>query len=237
VQPVFWSLSVEAFFYLCFPLIYRGIQPLQSRTLGALAVVIYVAMVSTAMLGRAYSGLAFWFVYISPPARLLEFLIGVTLGEALRRSDLPRIPSAIAASAVVGGLLVMPYVPASFRPATVMLWPFVLVISAAYQADAAGRTSLLAWRPMVVAGTWSYAFYLLHATTIGLTVDVLSGPNANSYLVASVALVVASSAAGIAYCFWEMPTQSLIRGWLVGSLTSASPTRAGLRRAGLKNSV
>jgi peptidoglycan/LPS O-acetylase OafA/YrhL len=101
VQPVFWSLSVEAFFYLCFPLIYRRMQLLQSRTLGALAIAVYVMIFSTAVLGRAYDGLAFWLVYIAPPTRLLEFLIGIALGEALRRGDIPRVSFVMAASALV----------------------------------------------------------------------------------------------------------------------------------------
>jgi peptidoglycan/LPS O-acetylase OafA/YrhL len=222
VQPVFWSLSVEAFFYLCFPMIYRRIRRLQSKALGTVAVVVYATMLSAAALGRSYDGVAFWLVYIAPPVRLLEFVIGVVIGEALRRGDFPRIPSAIAASAVVAGFFVMPYAPASFRPAAVTLWPFVLVIAAAYQADTSGRTSLLAWQPMVMAGTWSYAFYLLHTATIGAVVSVFSRVQSGSYVVVTAAVSVATIAAGIAHHYLELPAQRRLRTFATCTLDYAA---------------
>lgn len=85
VQPVFWSLSVEAFFYLCFPWIYRHMRPLRDQHLGVLAIALYLGVLIVAGLGRSFEGFAFWFVYVAPPVRMLEFLVGMVLAEALRR--------------------------------------------------------------------------------------------------------------------------------------------------------
>lgn len=106
----------------------------------------------------------------------------------------------------------MPYALASFRPAAVMLVPFALIIASAYQSDTASAHSPLAWKPLVVAGTWSYAFYLIHSTVIGVTRGLATGSLSNSYVVMTLAIVVAAIASGVAYRFCELPAQEHLKG-------------------------
>jgi peptidoglycan/LPS O-acetylase OafA/YrhL len=108
---VTWSLSVEMFFYLVFPLAIvllrrlrgRGLAVTAAVTLGLMAIlplIVALAGVDT------YSNLYYWLFFVFPPYRFGEFLLGMVLARAMIGGL--RVPApartALAATAGVAGL-------------------------------------------------------------------------------------------------------------------------------------
>jgi peptidoglycan/LPS O-acetylase OafA/YrhL len=80
-----WSLSCEAFFYLCFPLLLLAVDRLPRRRLWAATGTVLAAVCLMPVVALALPGdLRYWFVYVFPPVRLLEFLIGILLARIVR---------------------------------------------------------------------------------------------------------------------------------------------------------
>lgn len=167
-SAVFWSLSCEAFFYLAFPLIHRLVAPRTTPIViavgvGAAAISIGVAL---AAIGMTETPFTRWLLIIFPPLRLLEFVLGVTLGIVFRRGFRLKWPlwATIPLAAVaVWAASIAPY---SLSRYAVTLVPFVILVASLATSDLAGRRNPLRWKPIVELGVWSYCFYLLHAMVL-----------------------------------------------------------------------
>jgi peptidoglycan/LPS O-acetylase OafA/YrhL len=176
-NPVSWSLSAEAFFYLVFPFVIRPI--LRSKPY---ALVVYGVVLVGLDLGFRWWAFNEYLphhddvfhllvVLRVPPYRLLEFLLGIVVASAMKQGWRPRIPLSAAlllvAADVAGiwwcmreGWLGQYWWNQMLTPA------FAVLIVAAAGADLAGRRSVFRARPLVVLGDWSYAFYLIHLSVI-----------------------------------------------------------------------
>jgi mycarose O-acyltransferase len=174
VNNVSWSLCCEVLFYLAFPLLYRLVGRVQASwlwpsaiavTAGAFALPLIAAAVlpGTPAWGNASGGLyRFWFVYMFPPARLLDFVLGILLARILiegRRIPL-RLGGAVALA--VAAYALAPLFSGSFFLVAVTLLPLGLLILAAAAEDADGRPTWMSKRVMVRLGELSFAFYLWH---------------------------------------------------------------------------
>lgn len=169
-NAVFWSLSCEAFFYLVFPLIHRLVAPRRTRTVIAVGVVAAAVSlgVGFAAIGMTETPFTRWLLIIFPPLRLMEFIVGVTLGILFRRGF--RLPWPLwvtvpLAAVAVWGASVAPYSLSRFA---VTLVPFVILVASLATSDLAGRWNALRWKPIVELGVWSYCFYLLHAMVLSV---------------------------------------------------------------------
>lgn len=224
-NPAAWMLSVEAFFYAVHPWLMRPLSRLHQR--GALC----VAGGATAFGFITYAAIDLFPATMShiplPPLRLYEFVLGMALGWAMRQGWRPRLPLTVpvlACGAFFGALhrsdnlaslhslngLIVPYTEA------IVAVLCAGVVIAAANADLTGRSRLLAWRPIVALGEWSYAFYLVHATVMYALLEVVgvrtdSGGVAVIWWLGVLSVTVALSAGlhlGI-----EKPVERRLRTW------------------------
>ena len=174
-NTVSWSLSCELFFYVCLPFV----LPLLHRTRpGVLwAVVIAVPLLIIALWPAQQlvpEENRWWFTQVFPPVRSLEFWMGVAAAELMRRGRW-RGPGLGAATV---GFVVLWFVAGGWIRAE--LWAgllavaYILVITAAADADVRGRRTPWRNRPMVWLGEVSFAFYLVHVFVM-ITVLRLAG--------------------------------------------------------------
>ncbi|WP_405146068.1 acyltransferase family protein [Sphaerisporangium sp. NBC_01403] len=168
-----WSLSCEALFYLCFPLMARYIRRIRPERLWAWAGVIVAVTVAIPSLskllpeqplipGFPMTESQMWFVMQFPPVRMLEFVFGMILARIVMTGR--RLPLGLGGSLALGVALyaLAPLLPLSYTVVAIWIVPLGLIIAAGAAGDAKGRTSWIGSRPMVKLGEWSYAFYMWH---------------------------------------------------------------------------
>ncbi|MEV7330490.1 acyltransferase [Micromonospora sp. NPDC093244] len=163
INTVSWSLSCEFFFYLCLPLV----LPLLRRARPALLWTLVVALPLLILALWPAQHLVpedsrWWFTQIFPPARSLEFWLGAVAAELMRRG-LWRGPGLTVASAIFVATWVAAaqWIRAELWT-TLLAVAYLLVITAAADADVRGRRSPWRSRPLVWLGEVSFAFYLVH---------------------------------------------------------------------------
>jgi peptidoglycan/LPS O-acetylase OafA/YrhL len=225
-NPVAWSLSAEAFFYLLFPLVIRPILRTRPAVLAALA----AAMVGVDIAFRKlsvdyylphhndlYHGLM---LQRLPAYRAVEFVLGVVLAAALIRGWRPRVP--VSAALAVLGLDVFAmwwaqrehWLGGSWT--SQLLSPaLALLILAVAVRDLDGRPSVLRTRPLLRLGEWSYCFYLIHVSVIFGLARYDRPPRTASwsnlgYVAGWLAVAVLLSWA--CYRFVERPAEKWLRG-------------------------
>ncbi|MFI6039942.1 acyltransferase family protein [Streptomyces sp. NPDC051315] len=173
VNGVSWSLSCEAFFYALFPLwhgLIRRIRPEHlwywaSGAVGAVLLVPFVTLLLPDQPQLAWEPTPvydFWFVYLFPVTRTLEFVLGILLARIVLTGKWIDVRPGAAALAFVAGYAVSLYVPDLWGYAAATVVPLALLIPAFALRDVRGERSLTASRAMVWLGDISFAFYLLH---------------------------------------------------------------------------
>jgi peptidoglycan/LPS O-acetylase OafA/YrhL len=177
-NPASWTLSCEMFFYALHPFVVRPMLRWGLALLAGGAILIGVALYVVSDMALDWPArITGWLLYISPLFRVGEFLLGMLLAAALRRGY--RLPAYLVPSTIL--LAAWFYLYYQFSPQhlsgqgqivvadlSYVALPLLygLIIAAAAQRDLAGKRSLLAAKPLVVLGQWSYALYLVHATII-----------------------------------------------------------------------
>ena len=172
LNGVSWSLSCEVAFYLVLPLLLPWARRQRPRTLWLAALLCWGLGNSVTL----YAALAQRYVdavYVFPPLRLGEFLLGVVLAVQMRRGWRLPTPIAIALSVVGMGCMAATWdrFPAADIGAALL---FTAVVAQAAQRDLERPDGLLAHRWLVYAGQVSFAFYLVHELVI-LNVADLTG--------------------------------------------------------------
>ncbi|WBB81911.1 acyltransferase [Micromonospora sp. WMMD882] len=239
-----WSLSVDLFFYLLFPLL----LPLAKRIPGnrlwwwvAGIGVLVLALPSLAMLlpaepkfpdsyeGTMLEGVSrypFYALLIFPPARMLDFLLGILVARIVLTGrwinfGVPKAVLLAAASYVVGL-----FVPFYYTLDAINAIPMAMLIGALTVAESRGGRSWLAHPVLRRLGEASFAFYLVHEivlisvrATMGFETQLSLG---QSLLSVSVALAVSLALAFALYHWLEMP---VMRKW-AGSRRSAKNSAA-----------
>jgi peptidoglycan/LPS O-acetylase OafA/YrhL len=209
-NSVSWSLSDEIFFYAMFPLFVGPIAALRRESLvRLLAVLVAVGLLVPVVVDN------FWFVFVNPVFRLLEFAIGVVLCRLLL--DGARLPVSMPAAAA---LAITAYVAAAWAPdrlmlSAVTLVPFALLVFVCAQSDLRGRSAYGLHRPWLVRlGQWSYAFYLTHALVVSAFVRAAEGRIDGSVARVVVMLGAYGTSIVAAYCLYalvEHPLEKRIR--------------------------
>ncbi len=224
-----WSISDEAFFYACFPVLAvlgsHWVAP-QARS----RILLYGLLLWAAGLALAASGdWSWWKLYTLPTTRLIDFAVGMLAGYAFLRPS--RAVSAAAATrneiaallAFALAMLALPSVPWPLRPALWMMpWAAFAILTFAEGRGAISR--FLSHPACVRLGEISFAFYLVHHTVL-LIVQRFAGDGAFTVLAA----FALSLAASLALFLWvETPARHWIRS--VAESPAPRAQRAGVRR-------
>jgi peptidoglycan/LPS O-acetylase OafA/YrhL len=211
---VTWSLSVEMFFYLVFPLAIVLLRRLRGRGLAVTAAVTLTLMevlpLAVALAGvDTHSNLYYWLFFVFPPYRFGEFLLGMVLARAMIGGLRMPAPArtALAATAGVAGLTwamtaftVHTGIPVVRPMVALLAIPFfALLLCASATRDQQPRGWWLGSAPMRRLGDWSFALYLVHAPAMVVTAHFgwwynYGGLPGLALLLAYLALVLAVSA-------------------------------------------
>ncbi|MBD3003668.1 acyltransferase [Streptomyces sp. 5-10] len=245
VNGVSWSLSCEAFFYLCFPLLIHLVRRIPATRLwswaaGTALAVILLPLVATAAFAPEphfftlpVSLHRYWFVYTFPLTRLLEFVLGILLARAVLegRGRAVRFRHALPALAVGYPLAVQ--VPFLYAIAAVLVVPMSLLILAAAGADIRGSRSPVRHPLMVWLGNISFALYMVHFLVLQYVYRLIDENHTagNGVRAGSAVLLFALSllASWAMYTFVERP---LTRRWGGPPSTPRGTPPAAPRRTG-----
>jgi peptidoglycan/LPS O-acetylase OafA/YrhL len=211
-----WSLSCEAAFYAAFPLLLRLVNRVREQRLwlfacGLVAVILLVPALAMPMPGD----LEYWFVYVFPVTRALEFVLGMVLARIVLSGRWIGIGLWPATALFVVGYAVSGYLPDGFGYVAGTVIPLALLIPAAALADVSGRASPWRNRVWVFLGEISFAFYLLHQIVIRFAekaFHIESLPTAPAAAFAFALLVVSLVGAWLLQRVVELPMMRLLQG-------------------------
>ncbi|GIH09338.1 acyltransferase [Rhizocola hellebori] len=174
VNDVTWSISVEALFYLSFPLVFWLVTKIKAGALWPTAIVIAALSVLMPVVSynflpsepqMAWGPASFtqvWFVYMFPVVRLLEFTLGILLARIVLNGKWFKLPVVVAALLAIGGYILSLNVPFLYGYVAATVVPLALLIPSVASIDIAGKRSILNSRLAVWLGEISFAFFLLH---------------------------------------------------------------------------
>ncbi len=222
-NPAAWTLTVEFFFYALHPLLMRVIRLLSSR--GAFiagGVVLGLSGAHQALVSFA-PGYPLGALPV-PVLRLNEFVLGMLVAQAMRRGWLTRLPTwvpfaaggvVIAASASADRVGLPPEVItvlSAFTPFAILV-ALTFAIAAVAAREIRGRRSVLASRPLIVLGEWSFTFYLVHATVMYVFIATVGthAPAWQNLVWYPVVLAPALLLAGAIHLWVERPLERRIR--------------------------
>lgn len=221
-----WSLSVEAFFYLLFPVLYVVARKVPGAQLkywigGTLAAIVLTCAVAYAVIPAGDEVVGneptqsldqFWFAYILPVARLFDFALGIFVARAVLLGRWRNVGVPVASALMLAGYLLCYAVPVLYSLRAMMVFPAAVLIAAGAIADRDGRATWFRSRPMVFLGEISYSFYLAHWVVLlyfrSLFADTYFGPGPAVLLVAAF-LVTSVLAAWVLYAAVERPLTRL----------------------------
>lgn len=231
-NPASWSLSTEAFFYALFPAFIRTFLRRSVPVLLGLAVLfvlakwamlVWVRYEPPGQLLNTPIPLSS-FLLGSPVGRLWEFLLGVSVGAAVRRGWRPPVGFWTSVALLVAGFALLvfwarqPSWQTGFVKSTsaqdhVTAPLYALLIAAAATRDVDKRPSFLRHPVMIRLGQWSYAFYLTHATVIyALRLALGKQPQAmENLLLMPTVLALCVLVAWLAYRLVEHPAERRLR--------------------------
>jgi peptidoglycan/LPS O-acetylase OafA/YrhL len=225
-NAVGWSLSVEAFFYLLFPLLLARFGRLSRKHLFAVMAACWLA---SNFISGAYTVLrpdgilnpdsnvySSWMnaVKFFPLARLPEFMLGMAAGLLFLRTRrdprmaLPLVASGVLALAIVAS--VSQKIPYAMIHTALLSPAFAAII---YGVALRPRwTSVLETRVLVLLGEASYSMYLIHANIVFSFFHTAKGDVRNaSFAGLAMCLAIVLSMSLLIYRFIEQPARRKLR--------------------------
>lgn len=218
-NPVAWSLSCEAFFYLLLPLVIGRLMRVSKPLILAAALVAGALVLGGVLeLQDTKTGLL---LYHFPAFRVVEFLCGSLLAIAMSRGWRPSLRPASAAGFVTTSYLLVLVLPAfvGYRVAdrwalSLLMAPaFLTLIAVCAHRDLTGASSWLQGPTLVSFGQWSYCLYMAHPFILVLTQPLLASASQAGAIVGCAIVVLA--VLGVSYLTHvtvERPLERRLRG-------------------------
>jgi peptidoglycan/LPS O-acetylase OafA/YrhL len=224
-----WTLSAEAFFYLCFPFILPWFSRRNNRALFWLTAALLAACVvgHTPVKGLGdwkYSAALFERIVPLPVLRIPEFLLGAVLGLRFLRDKTAQAPASrpLRVYPAVLGTLAVLSLPLGDWVSLVILPFSVLVYELA--RGGSGLAKFLSTRVMVLLGGASYSIYLLRLPVTTEARTVLSGLPSGivrfGELLAPLLLILFSI---LVFHYWEEPARKMLRRWFTKKPVRLTP--------------
>ncbi len=170
-----WSLCDELFFYLLFPWLFRLVKKTPDDRLWIGAGVVATAIIAVPFFAMAVlpsspevpglpaSVWQWWFVYIFPPTRLLEFALGIIVARIVWTGHWVPVGLGMALLLLLAGLVVQAcLLPTVYGVVAPVVIPLMLVIGAGATADLQGSSSPFRGQAMRWLGELSFALYMVH---------------------------------------------------------------------------
>lgn len=239
INPVAWSLSVEALFYLSFPFWIKLVRRIPAGRLwawaiGVMAVVWLVPFAAHLLPSEPKPFFApisewqFWFVYVLPPMRVLDFVLGMLLAQIVLKRKWVNLGILPAMGLVVVGYLLPHVLPWEFRLVATTVVPLALLIAAVAAADVEGKWSPFRSRTMVWLGDISFALYLWHRLTLYYGNQLLGGGSWSTPAAIGVLALLFGATILLSWALFKFVEQPIMKNW-------ASPRRKPLEPAAQVN--
>ncbi|MET7762777.1 acyltransferase [Streptomyces sp. NPDC005393] len=174
VNPVTWSISCEAFFYLLFPFLIRPVRALPTRLIRlviAAVAALVLAMPTLAAFVTDEAGIGnwsplsmdrWWLIYFFPPVRLLEFVLGLLLARAVLTGRWPALRMRWPLLVLATVFAAQPKLPHEYVWGAATCLPLAALIPAIATRDLDRRPLWLSRRGLVLLGEASFALYMIH---------------------------------------------------------------------------
>lgn len=210
-----WSISVEAFLYLSFPVLvvlFRALgalgNPSRLLTVGiavVLAIIglaLYFALTGRGALSPADPASAHRWLYRTPLTRVFDFALGVLAAAWYSRfsahvSDQGRrgwTLSVYAAIVLIAGMAALkPLFFSAFSWDAAYAVPFIVVIVGTAMRQESGLAKALSTPAMILLGEASFAFYLIHLVLGGMYSQAPEGMMKLAFYMAFLVFVTAVS--------------------------------------------
>jgi peptidoglycan/LPS O-acetylase OafA/YrhL len=210
-----WSISTEVCFYALFPLLAylcnRYVARLSLRGIAAAALGVWLAALCFAAAHHGYDD--GWQLYVFPASRLADFALGMLLGAMFlqpRRVAVPLGATTLELLAIGLAALAMAtlsQVPMSLRY-SVWMMPWLALLVIVFAAGRGGVSRALAHPACVRLGEMSFAFYLIHLSTIYLVGTFYTGCD---LIETGLSLSIALGASYVLFLCVEDPARRWIR--------------------------
>ena len=221
-----WSLSVEAFFYLCFPFLLIWVYKLGTKSLTIFTVILWIAtqallLIQLNSIDYAPKSLLHDFIYYNPLMHLNSFVAGLLCGIYLKNN-----PSSVRTSNTLWLML-------SFGLIFLLIWArphleillgiklaftngllapaflFFIVVLARHKGFI---TKIFSYSWLIILGEASYSLYILQKPVHGIydkiIVPRISLPETTHFYIFLIMLIVISI---LSYKYLETPMRKAIR--------------------------
>jgi peptidoglycan/LPS O-acetylase OafA/YrhL len=226
VDPPGWSLGTEAFFYALFPLLFMVALRIRAERLkywiGGLVALVLAKPVAAYLLFPAAPGIPgedtvsvsqYWFGYILPPVRLLDFALGILVARAVMAGRWRNIGMGWSALLLVGGYVLAESTPYLYGQSALFIIPAALLIAATAMADAEGKFTLFRNRTMTWLGEISFAFYLMHFIVLAVGRKVLGTQYFSTPVTIALLLGLLLVSIAVSWLLYSVVERPITRRW------------------------
>ncbi|NES30832.1 acyltransferase family protein [Micromonospora terminaliae] len=219
-----WSLSCEAFFYLCFPLLYAGLRRLRPAAWWVISVasVLFIAVLpfGIKLFHEPFGWSEHFIVYHLPPVRMVEFLLGMCLALLVRGGWWRGPGMTVSIVVILAGMAAAAFLPEEYglaRDAACTVLGYSLLLPACALADVRRSRSIWRARRLVYLGEVSFAFYMVHEICLYAVRHTFGDDHPHRPSVAAGVLVLATFcfalvAAMVLHHVVELPMMRLLTG-------------------------